>query len=335
MSIPGLPRITFGMIVLNGEPYIRSNLRALYPFAHEIIVVEGACRAASSVSTPEGHSTDGTLEALRRWKEEEDRDNKLQIITRDGFWREKDEQSAAYAERATGDYLWQVDADEFYQPEQMQMVLEMLRADPAISAVSFPQITFWGGFDYVADGWYLRRGAGIYHRLFRWGKGYRYTSHRPPTVCDDRGRDVRTMAPVSGETMRAKGVFLYHYSLVFPRQVREKCAYYEEADWSRREGALRWTEEVYLNLSKAYRVHNVFDHPSWLERFRGRHPPQIEALRQDLDAGRVSVERRETADIERLLRSPYYRLGAAFLKLWDHVDRRLSPRVDRWKRRLP
>lgn len=38
------PRITFGMIVLNGEPFTRYNLRALYPFAHEIIVVEGAAR---------------------------------------------------------------------------------------------------------------------------------------------------------------------------------------------------------------------------------------------------------------------------------------------------
>ena len=32
-----------------------------------------------------------------------------------GFWPgEKDEQSRAYAARATGDYLWQVDVDEFY-----------------------------------------------------------------------------------------------------------------------------------------------------------------------------------------------------------------------------
>ena len=32
-----------------------------------------------------------------------------------GFWPgEKDEQSRAYAKRATGDYLWQVDIDEFY-----------------------------------------------------------------------------------------------------------------------------------------------------------------------------------------------------------------------------
>ena len=35
------PRISFGIIVFNGEPFTRYCLRALYPFAHEIIVVEG------------------------------------------------------------------------------------------------------------------------------------------------------------------------------------------------------------------------------------------------------------------------------------------------------
>ena len=34
----------------------------------------------------------------------------------------------AYAERATGDYLWQVDMDEFYRPEEMHIVLDMLAA---------------------------------------------------------------------------------------------------------------------------------------------------------------------------------------------------------------
>jgi len=43
---------------------------------------------------------------------------------RDGFWPgEKDEQSRAYAERATGDWLWQVDVDEFYHPTDIERVM--------------------------------------------------------------------------------------------------------------------------------------------------------------------------------------------------------------------
>ena len=46
-----LPKITFGIIVLNGEPFTRYNLRALYLFAHQIIVVEGASPMAAHMAT--------------------------------------------------------------------------------------------------------------------------------------------------------------------------------------------------------------------------------------------------------------------------------------------
>ena len=164
------PRISFGIIVLNGEPFTRYCLRSLYPYAHEIIVVEGAAPGAAGVATPDGHSTDGTLEVLRQFKEEEDPENKLQIVVREGYWSEKDEMSQAYAERATGDYLWQVDVDEFYKAADIETILSMLRDDPSITSISFRMINFWGGFDYICDGWYLKIGGEIFHRLFKWGQ---------------------------------------------------------------------------------------------------------------------------------------------------------------------
>ena len=129
------PKVTFGIIVLNGEPFTKYCLRSLYRFAHEIIVVEGASQRASCISTPDGHSRDDTLESLHKFKEQEDPENKLRIVTRDGFWSEKDEQSQAYAEMAGGDYLWQVDIDEFYMPEDMDYILRMLKSIPEISGV--------------------------------------------------------------------------------------------------------------------------------------------------------------------------------------------------------
>jgi hypothetical protein len=52
-----IPKVTFGIIVLNGEPFTRYNLRALYPFAHEIIVVEEASPAAAHAATPDGQQS--------------------------------------------------------------------------------------------------------------------------------------------------------------------------------------------------------------------------------------------------------------------------------------
>ena len=126
------PKITFGILALNAQPFLAANLRALYSFAHQIIVVEGAVRSANRLATPEGHSSDGTLEMLRRFCAEEDPQHKVEVVLAqdagytDGLWPEKDEMSQAYAERATGDWLWQVDADEFYLPEDMVAVMAML-----------------------------------------------------------------------------------------------------------------------------------------------------------------------------------------------------------------
>lgn len=327
------PRITFGIIVLNGEPFVRYNLRALYPFAHQIIVVEGAAKAAANVATPEGHSRDMTLATLRRFKAEEDPDDKLIIITRDGFWSEKDEMSQAYAAQATGDYLWQIDIDEFYLPEVMQEVIATLTARPDIGTILFPQITFWGSIDYWTDGWFLRRRASQIHRVFKWGEGYSYKTHRPPIVLTETGQDTRElMYTIDGQEATARGWYMYHYSLLLPRQVREKCDYYSQAEWAKRYGALDWAQNAFLKLNRPFYVHNVYDYPSWLERFAGQHPPQITAMWHDIEHGDLNEPVRQTDDIERLLNSFWYRIGRSFIKHSDRVN--LMPRLKYYRRRL-
>ena len=337
------PRISFGIIVLNGEPFNGYVLRSLYPFAHEIIVVEGAAPAAVNIATPDGHSRDGTLDELRRFKAEEDPQGKVTIVTAedeghpDGWWPgEKDEQSRAYAKRATGSYLWQVDIDELYRAEEMARVIEMLRADPTITAVTFKQLTFWGGLGYTVDGWYLRRGATYYHRLFKWGPGYTYAAHRPPTVLDAEGRDLRQGHWVQGETLAGLGIRLYHYSLLLPKQVIEKCDYYGRVTFTKRPAAVAWAHDAFLRLGRPYRVHNVYDYPSWLERYAGPHPEQITRMMADLARDQPG-ELRPTDDIERLLGTWWYGPGRRALMALDGIDRAarsLPRRVARRARRL-
>jgi hypothetical protein len=250
----------------------------------------------------------------------------VQIVTRDGFWTgEKDEMSQAYAARATGDYLWQVDSDEFYRPQDMRAVLSLLHADPSITAMSFKMLTFWGGLDYLTDGWYLRRGANVYHRLFKWGPGYQYATHRPPTVLDPSGRNLRDLHWLDGDTLARHGILLYHYSLLFPKQVTGKSYYYGHAPWLTLNDSSTWAETCYLQLGDPFRVHNVYTAPSWLERFKGEHPPQIRAMWADIDHGVIDIERRQTDDIERLLKSPVYRVRRELLQTWERVEPHVRP----------
>jgi len=326
MTVSDIPKITFGIIVLNGEPFTKYCLRSIYPFAHEIIVVEGSVRSAAALARPDGHSKDGTLEALYQFKSEEDYQNKVQIITRRHFWSEKDEQSQAYATLATGDYLWQVDIDEFYKHDDMKAILAILKNDPEITTMSFKQITFWGGFDYITDGWYLRRGTEICHRLFKWRPGYSYVTHRPPTIYDLKGRDLRSQKWINGYKLAQRGIFLYHYSLLFPEQVVEKCTYYSHAKWANRSrNAIEWAENNFFKLRNPFRVHNVYQYPSWLERFEGEHPSEIARLRSEIKSGVLDIKLRQTDDIECLLSSKKYALKRLLFQLIEPFNLQWRP----------
>ncbi len=313
------------MIVLNGEPFIRYNLRALYPFAHEIIIVEGAVPQAAVVATMDGHSTDSTLHTLREFQRDEDPEQKLIIVTAEeegypnGFWPgEKHEQSQAYARRSTGNWLWQVDVDEFYQPEDMAWIINELSSNQSIYTVSFKQIQFWGGIDYYTDGWYLRHyGGEVFHRLFRWAPGYTYATHRPPTVTNENGVNLRELGHLRAHDLAHRKIFLYHYSLVFPHQVTGKSAYYAQVNWGSFRRMNDWASENFAHLKNPYRVHNVYQCPSWLEHYCGSHPEQIKAMWHDLAHGVFgdSYPLRDHDDIDKLLASLSYRSGKAILKI--------------------
>lgn len=324
------------MIVLNGEPFIPYNLRALYPFAHQIIVVEGAVRSAAHYATTNGHSLDNTLQLLRHFKQNEDPADKVILITRDDFWDEKDEMSQAYAQRATGDYLWQVDADEFYRPQDIEKVMSLLRHNPNISGMSFKMTTFWGSPLYCVDGLYLRQGANVYHRLFKWGAGYTYSSHRPPTVHNPQGVDLRRLKWLSAEETARLGITLYHYSLLFPKQVLAKSDYYSHAEWSAMDEAEKWARDNFLALKNPFRVHNVYQYPSWLERYKGPHPPQVEQMWRDIQ-DQPQIVLRPTEDVERLLNSRIYQWQRALLKMRVRgliIYQNNLKTVRRWSRRI-
>ncbi|MDZ4722156.1 MAG: glycosyltransferase family A protein [Roseiflexaceae bacterium] len=322
-----LPKITFGLIVLNGEPFTRYNLRALYPYAHEIIVVEGASPKAAHVATADGHSIDGTVDIVRRFMADEDPEHKIILVTAEddghpnGFWPgEKDQQSQAYARRATGDWLWQIDIDEFYLPEDMQNVCGFLASHPQTTCLTFNAYHFWGGFDYLVEGGlfinhnFQGEPWGAYRRLFRWAPGLQYLTHRPPTLGDATGNDI-TARQKRNLTRHPYGmpVRMYHYTNLFPKQVIPKGAYY--AGLGQKDVRQKFERfDTQLDEQSGLRIYSHYGTYNWLQRFDGQHPPVIEHLRADLKTGQIAIPMRQTNDIEQLLASQTYRRTTAFLQ---------------------
>lgn len=321
------PAITFGMIVLNAEPFIRFNLRSIYPFAHEIIIVEGAVEAAYTIATPDGHSKDNTLAVIQEFIDHEDPDGKVILITDEGFWTEKDAMSQAYSDHATGDYLWQVDADEFYHPQAIEQFIAYLKQHPDISGATFRTLTFAANPEYRVDSWWLQSGKQDFHRLFKWDRNYRYMTHRPPTVFNDRGQDLRSLNWLDAKTTEHIGIVMYHYSLLLPDQVRTKVAYYQYAQWNTYNDIKRWAEDCYFRLNHPFRVHNVPMTPSWLSRYKGQHPRQVQAMWHYIRESGIPV--RDTSDIEQLLSHPLYPSLRFMLALLSHIYQPYG-----WRKRL-
>ena len=185
--------------------------------------------------------------------------------------------------------------------------------------MSFKQIQFWGGFDYIVDSWYLRRGMEEFHRLFKWGEGYNYICHRPPTIINNLGQDTRKIKWDGKKKTSKLGIFLYHYSFVFPKQVDEKAEYYRNAEWAKLDYTNWWADEVYYKFKHPYKAFININFPGWIERIDAEHPLQIQMLINDIITGRKDIKMRSTEDLKAITGSLRYRLAIRFLKLADPV----------------
>lgn len=274
-------KLSFGMIVLNGEPFIKYNLDNIYQHAHEILIVEGAVSKFKHASTPDGHSTDNTINII---KEYPDPDNKIKLIQYDGFWPEKDEMSNAYMERCTGDYIWQLDVDEFYKPEAIEKVRAYLSDNPETTRVEVQTVNFWHGFKSIMRGASYCFGADKFRRIFKFEPGYRFKTHRPPTIIDTDGKECCGKHVLSAdELLQRLNVFMFHYSYVFEGGVQAKADYYSRMGWGGgcEDGSI-WATKEWKRLSNPLRIHLVDFPPSWIEPFNGEHPMVIKQMIRDI-----------------------------------------------------
>ena len=130
------PLITFGIIVLNGEPFTRYCLRQLYPHAHQIVVVEGGSRKAASFAR-DGHSTDGTLEIIEELKF---KDSQLVSEPDSGLYDALNKGIKA----TSGDVVGILHADDFYADDEVLSRVAEVFEDPLVDAC-YGDLLYVGG----------------------------------------------------------------------------------------------------------------------------------------------------------------------------------------------
>lgn len=264
------------MIVFDGNYVLKECLEQVYPYATQILIAEGPVKHFQELGRTT--SNDGTNDIIDNFPDPE---NKIKIVH--GQFSEKDEQVNAYMKflRTDIDYLFNLDSDEVWKGKDIEKLCEVLSKEKYTS-VGVRSASFFGGFDYCIGGFELA--TDNFLRVFRVVPGCRWLTHRPPTIMHPNNIQKKHL---NSDTLWSKyGIQMYHYSYVFPEQVKNKIEYYA-AKVSRSNCRPNYFHMIYLPwvLNPASRqiiedlndgVHEFISRPSARTyKFEGEHPEAI------------------------------------------------------------
>lgn len=277
-------KIAAGIIIFNGDYVLNECLSSIYPFVDQILVAEGPVKFWQN----QGFSTssDKTNDILHSFPDPE---NKIKIYH--GQYSEKNEQCNAYIQGLNSDidYIWNIDSDEIFKKKDVEKILSLLDTYKYTS-VGFKSLTFYGGFDHYLSG--FEEGA-EFLRIRKVYPGSYWATHRPPTIAHTyTGYKLPENHLSYNELSDIYNIRMYHYSYVFPSQVRNKIFYYENAVINPGQCISNYYENVYKNWvigddnlkkdveTKYEGVHEFIPQvrgECYTKRFNGQHPNIIES----------------------------------------------------------
>jgi hypothetical protein len=213
----------------------------IYPFVDELFISEGATAEFTSrqdpgnpqwAIPPRGDSVDGTAKYVLH--DLIDPESKIHFVRRkETPWEDKVQMFNAVMSEMEGDFMWLVDSDEFYHPQDMRTIRAEIDARyPNMG--TFQVHHFYGDFNSVvsSDTGHLWPNANPWHRIFKISKDYTWTSHHPPTLVDKGGRDIATYPNSVVDFTAEHKIKIYHYSQVVKSQVDFKGAFFNRGDYA-------------------------------------------------------------------------------------------------------
>lgn len=175
-------------IALNAKEHI-INQTAPYIF-DEWIIVEGAseslfctkwCKEMPSEYHINGHSVDGTAEAIRELQNDRGIMSKIIHIEPKGLWKGKVAMFNAALDIINEPcYLWQVDADEVWKESSVVGTNQM------VDHLGYDGASFMCNY-HLPEGMIVRGTWGEstvdgYHRMWKYRPGSKFISHEPPRI---------------------------------------------------------------------------------------------------------------------------------------------------------
>ena len=199
-------------------------IRHLVEYVDEFLIVESVDPKAKMFG-PDGKSTDDTEQIVlgmrQKWPQ-----IKWKPI---GSIKAKEDRYAASNRIMQGDYVWLLDADEFYHEKDIPLLLKLLE-DRRPYVVNYYANHFWGDWNHrvkhiKGQSW----GNGPWFRIFKNNPGRSYWIENAPPLymyedgilCNDQKNRI------DADELLEMGIKLYHYGFVQKSQIDFKHVFYQ------------------------------------------------------------------------------------------------------------
>jgi glycosyltransferase involved in cell wall biosynthesis len=210
----------------NEEEFIGLTLASIYDEVDKILVIEGAVENRPN-STEDGHSIDRTLDIIKEFKENNDPDKKVILMTISRPWKNLEEMKQTFLDMCMpGDWIIINDADEFYKPADIRRLRKAIDLNPWAHEFVPNFLHFYRDFDHVAvpgPEWQPQ-----HQRIFKYVRGMKYNSH--PVVTDPNGRCTYFDPMYQPRRVMLNDFFIWHYGYARSNMdeiMRQKQDYYK------------------------------------------------------------------------------------------------------------
>lgn len=225
-------------IVLDGMKFLPAQLFTLNRLKCDWTwyIVEGAANNGGSTSwckPQDGRlSRDGTTEFLHLLRDHP----RIRILQRQ-CWPSKDDMCNAALELIKEPCcLLQMDVDEIWTSDQLELIAGMFNEFPSYNVAHF-YCRFFVGPNIIINHESDKRNN-RWFRAFRFKPGSKFIKHEPPVLENAGG------LPLEPETTLAMGLMFDHYAYVLPSQVAFKEAFYGYknalANWQKLQRNTKW-----------------------------------------------------------------------------------------------
>lgn len=308
------PRLVQCIQMHNEEEFAPLVLASIYDEVDRIIVIEGAVENRPN-ATENGHSTDNTLDVVKKFKAENDPDNKILLISIPKFWQNLEEMKQTFlAMCIPGDWILINDADEFYRPEDIRRLRKAIELEPHACEFVPNFLHFYRDCWHVAvpgPEWQPQ-----HQRVFKFVRGMEYKSH--PVVTDPAGHCTYFSPHYQPRRIMLDDFFIYHYGYArngMDEIMRQKQEYYQ-GELAKHGGADKKFDQ---------KVKDWFDGTEPVLTFDGEHPQVIQ------DHYKVAYDEERTLTVRGSWRDdPFYSkvlAGEEYGNIWLCMTGQAQPQM--------